>query len=171
MFNENWNNEVTKSYLNLYNEDGTVANAPVFNKVEETFVEPVQLVENPETEEVIEEETTEEGDFLFSLIEDVQNSIGEELTEQEMQVIFETVALVVEGMVKKMSEAKKLQETSGNRGDTQYPPEGQKFSGKWTPEEKAEGEERSKRIRWAGMNGISVYHPDFETKYAASKAK
>jgi len=103
MFNENWNNEVTKSYLNLYNEDGTVANAPVFNKVEETVVEPVQLVENPETEEVIEEETTEEGDFLFSLIEDVQNSIGEELTEQEMQVIFETVAIVVEGMVKKMS--------------------------------------------------------------------
>jgi hypothetical protein len=107
MFNENWNNEVTKSYLNLYNEDGTVANAPVFNKVEETVVEPVQLVENPETEEVIEEETTEEGDFLFSLIEDVQNSIGEELTEQEMQVIFETVAIVVEGMVKKMSSEKK----------------------------------------------------------------
>ena len=107
MFNENWNNEVTKSYLNLYNEDGTVANAPVFNKVEETVVEPVQLVENPETEEVIEEETTEEGDFLFSLIEDVQNSIGEELTEQEMQVIFETVAIVVEGMVKKMSQKKK----------------------------------------------------------------
>ena len=107
MFNENWNNEVTKSYLNLYNEDGTVANAPVFNKVEETVVEPVQLVENPETEEVIEEETTEEGDFLFSLIEDVQNSIGEELTEEEMQVIFETVAIVVEGMVKKMSVEKK----------------------------------------------------------------
>jgi len=107
MFNENWNNEVTKSYLNLYNEDGTVANAPVFNKVEETVVEPVQLVENPETEEVIEEETTEEGDFLFSLIEDVQNSIGEELTEQEMQVIFETVAIVVEGLVKKMSSEKK----------------------------------------------------------------
>jgi len=110
MFNENWNNEVTKSYLNLYNEDGTVANAPVFNKTEETVVEPVQLVENPETEEteeVIEEETTEEGDFLFSLIEDVQNSIGEELTEQEMQVIFETVAIVVEGMVKKMSSEKK----------------------------------------------------------------
>ena len=107
MFNENWNNEVTKSYLNLYNEDGTVANAPVFNKVEETVVEPVQLVENPETEEVIEEETTEEADFLFSLIEDVQNSIGEELTEQEMQVIFETVAIVVEGMVKKMSSEKK----------------------------------------------------------------
>jgi len=168
MFNENWNNEVTKSYLNLYNEDGTVANAPVFNKVEETVAEPVQLVENPETEEVIEEETTEEGDFLFSLIEDVQNSIGEELTEQEMQVIFETVALVVEGMVKKMSEAKKMQE---NKGDTQYPPEGQKFSGKWTPKEKAEGEERSKRIRWAGMNKISTEHPDFEARYAASKAK
>ena len=110
MFNENWNNEVTKSYLNIYNEDGTVADAPVFNKAEETVVEPVQLVENPETEEteeVIEEETTEEGDFLFSLIEDVQNSIGEELTEEEMQVIFETVAIVVEGMVKKMSVEKK----------------------------------------------------------------
>jgi len=124
MFNENWNNEVTKSYLNLYNEDGTVANAPVFNKVEETVVEPVQLVENPETEEVIEEETTEEGDFLFSLIEDVQNSIGEELTEQEMQVIFETVAIVVEGMVQKMCEGKRrkgLPDASGKMRVTVTP--------------------------------------------------
>jgi len=110
MFNENWNTDVARSYMNLYNEDGTVADAPTFDKKEETVAEPVQLVENPETEEteeVIEEETTEEGDFLFSLIEDVQNSIGEELTEEEMQVIFETVSLVVEGMVQKMCEGKK----------------------------------------------------------------
>ena len=109
MFNENWNNEVTKSYLNIYNEDGTVADAPTFDKKEETVTEPVQLVENPETEEPTEEvvESEETGDFLLGLLEDVQTAVGEELNEQEIEIILETVTLVVEGMVKKMSSEKK----------------------------------------------------------------
>ena len=111
MFNENnWNNEVARSYMNLYNEDGTVADAPTFDKKEETVTEPVQLVENPETEEPTEEvvESEETGDFLLGLLEDVQTAVGEELNEQEIEIILETVTLVVEGMVKKMSENKKV---------------------------------------------------------------
>ena len=110
MFNENnWNTDVARSYMNLYNEDGTVADAPTFDKKEETVTEPVQLVENPETEEPIEEvvESEETGDFLLGLLEDVQTAVGEELNEQEIEIILETVTLVVEGMVKKMSSEKK----------------------------------------------------------------
>lgn len=110
MFNENnWNTDVARSYMNLYNEDGTVADAPTFDKKEETVTEPVQLVENPETEEPIEEvvESEETGDFLLGLLEDVQTAVGEELNEQEIEIILETVTLVVEGMVQKMCEGKK----------------------------------------------------------------
>lgn len=111
MFNENnWNTDVARSYMNLYNEDGTVADAPTYDKKEETVTEPVQLVENPETEEPIEEvvESEETGDFLLGLLEDVQTAVGEELNEQEIEIILETVTLVVEGMVQKMCEGKKM---------------------------------------------------------------
>jgi hypothetical protein len=47
------------------------------------------------------EETSDE-DFMVSLLEDVQNAVGEELSEEEIETILETVSLVVEGMVKKM---------------------------------------------------------------------
>jgi len=39
---------------------------------------------------------------MVSLLEDVQNAVGEELSEEEIETILETVSLVVEGMVKKM---------------------------------------------------------------------
>jgi len=125
MFNENWNTDVARSYMNLYNEDGTVADAPTFEKKEETVAEPVQLVENPETEEPIEEvvESEETGDFLLGLLEDVQTAVGEELNEQEIEIILETVALVVEGMVQKLSEGKRkgLPDASGKMRVTVTP--------------------------------------------------
>jgi hypothetical protein len=51
------------------------------------------------------EETSDE-DFMVSLLEDVQNAVGEELSEEEIETILETVSLVVEGMVKKMKAKK-----------------------------------------------------------------
>ena len=57
--------------------------------------------EEVEEVEELEEETSNE-DFMVSLLEDVQAAVGEDLTEEEIEAILETVSLVVEGMVKKM---------------------------------------------------------------------
>jgi hypothetical protein len=99
MENTEWLKELTNAYLNnekqetqeeVLNEECTECNESAEPQAEQT-----------EEVEELEEETSNE-DFMVSLLEDVQNAVGEDLTEEEIEAILETVSLVVEGMVKKM---------------------------------------------------------------------
>ena len=63
--------------------------------------EEFEFEEDSEEEEELDEEVSDE-DFIVALLEDVQLAADVELTEEEIEVILETVTLVVEGMVQKM---------------------------------------------------------------------
>jgi len=102
MENTEWLKELTNTYLNNKSEETKETQEEVLNE-ECTECNESAEPQAEQTEEVeeLEEETSNE-DFMVSLLEDVQAAVGEELSEEEIEAILETVSLVVEGMVKKM---------------------------------------------------------------------
>jgi hypothetical protein len=103
--NKEWLDQLMSTYTNMNN----TVSEPVAETKEEVLNEECTecnesaepQVEQTEEVEELEEETSNE-DFMVSLLEDVQAAVGEDLTEEEIEAILETVSLVVEGMVKKM---------------------------------------------------------------------
>jgi hypothetical protein len=97
-----WLKELMSSYTDMNNPVAEPAKEEVLNEecIECNESEEPQVEQTEEVKE-LEEETSDE-DFMVSLLEDVQNAVGEELSEEEIETILETVSLVVEGMVKKM---------------------------------------------------------------------
>jgi hypothetical protein len=100
--NKEWLDQLMATYTNMNNPVSEPAKEEVLNEecIECNESEEPQVEQTEEVEE-LEEETSDE-DFMVSLLEDVQNAVGEELSEEEIETILETVSLVVEGMVKKM---------------------------------------------------------------------
>ena len=139
MEDKNWLKDMYDASFNILNDNKEVPTTPPVQQQPEGILLNEQEIDPSEeevTEEVYEEETVEvdpseeeyefeedseeeeldeevsDEDFIVTLLEDVQLAADVELTEEEIEVILETVTLVVEGMVQKMGEAKSIEEAT-----------------------------------------------------------